>query len=107
MMAAGALEVGTTHEEPVIIQSTDALTRIDEAEYGPLKQLVASAHQMGGCQMGATPATSVVSSQLKHWHYDNLWIIDGSVFPTASGVNPSETIYAIAKLAASRIVSAL
>ena len=105
-LAAGAQEVATTHEEPVIVKSTADLEKIEQAEYGPLKQLVASAHQMGGCRMGGSPETSVVSSELKHWSYDNLWIIDGSVFPTAAGVNPSETIYAMATLAASRIAAA-
>jgi choline dehydrogenase-like flavoprotein len=57
---------------------------------------VNSTHPLGGCAMGADPATSVVDAGGRHHHLDNLWILDGSVFPTSLGVNPCETIYALA-----------
>ena len=65
----------------------------------PLKVLQAqlfSAHVMGGCAMGEDPATSVVNSAGKHHQLANLWAIDGSIFPTSIGANPSLPIYAIA-----------
>lgn len=39
----------------------------------------------------------------RSWDIDNLWICDGSVFPTVGGVNPSLTIQAIALRTADRI----
>ena len=39
---------------------------------------------------------SVVRADGKHHHLDNLWVVDGSVFPSSLGVNPCETIYALA-----------
>lgn len=62
-----------------------------------------TAHLMGTARMGFDPATSVVSADCRSWDIANLWICDGSVFPTSGGVNPSLTIQAIACRTADRI----
>ena len=48
-------------------------------------------------------ARSVVNADCRSWDIRNLWICDGSVFPTVGGVNPSLTIQAIACRTADRI----
>jgi choline dehydrogenase-like flavoprotein len=53
--------------------------------------------------MGDDPATSVVNADCRSWDIPNLWICDGSVFPTVGGVNPSLTIQAIACRTGDRI----
>jgi choline dehydrogenase-like flavoprotein len=60
-------------------------------------------HLNGTCRMGDDPATSVVDGDCRSWDIPNLWICDGSVFPTVGGVNPSLTIQAIACRTADRI----
>ena len=55
-----------------------------------------TSHLMGTCRMGAEPASSVVDADGRSWDIPNLWICDGSLFPTAGGVNPSLTIQALA-----------
>ncbi len=60
-------------------------------------------HLNGTARMGASPATSVVDADCRSWDVPNLWICDGSVFPTVGGVNPSLTIQAIACRTADRI----
>lgn len=55
-----------------------------------------STHPLGGCAMGADPRRSVVDAFGRHHQIDNLYVIDGSVFPTSLGVNPSLSIYALA-----------
>ena len=60
-------------------------------------------HLNGSCRMGDDPRTSVVDADCRSWDIDNLWICDGSVFPTVGGVNPSLTIQAIACRTADRI----
>lgn len=60
-------------------------------------------HMNGGCRMGDDPRTSVVNADCRTWDIPNLWICDGSVFPTVGGVNPSLTIQAIACRTADRI----
>jgi choline dehydrogenase-like flavoprotein len=60
-------------------------------------------HLAGTARMGFSPDSSVVNADCRSWDISNLWICDGSVFPTTGGVNPSLTIQAIALRTADRI----
>ncbi|WP_234775497.1 GMC family oxidoreductase [Paraburkholderia tropica] len=60
-------------------------------------------HLNGTARMGDDPSNSVVNADCRSWDIPNLWICDGSVFPTVGGVNPSLTIQAIACRTAERI----
>jgi len=62
-----------------------------------------TAHLNGTARMGDDPRSSVVNPDCRSWDVRNLWICDGSVFPTVGGVNPSLTIQAIACRTADRI----
>lgn len=53
-------------------------------------------HLMGTCRMGNDPKTSVVDRWGRTHDVENLFIADGSVFPTATAENPSLTIAALA-----------
>jgi choline dehydrogenase-like flavoprotein len=60
-------------------------------------------HLNGTARMGDDPSSSVVNGDCRSWDIPNLWVCDGSVFPTVGGVNPSLTIQAIACRTADRI----
>jgi choline dehydrogenase-like flavoprotein len=60
-------------------------------------------HLNGTARMGSNARDSVVDADCRSWDISNLWICDGSVFPTVGGVNPSLTIQAIALRTADRI----
>ena len=51
-------------------------------------------HSTGGCRMGEDRAISVVNPECRVHEVENLYIADGSVFPTGSGLNPTLTIQA-------------
>ncbi len=105
--AAGAQEVHSFHfAEPVVLKSADEIKKLDDAPWGPNHQLVFSAHVMGGCAMGKDPQKSVVDSNLKHHEFDNLFVVDGSVFPTSLGVNPQLSIYGLSSWAAEHVKAA-
>jgi len=63
-----------------------------------------SAHFHGTCRMGDDPRKSVVDKWCRSHEVENLWIVDGSVFPTAAGYNPTLTILANAYRVADRFV---
>ena len=60
-------------------------------------------HLAGTARMGFSAENSVVDADCRSWDVPNLWICDGSIFPTVGGVNPSLTIAAIALRTADRI----
>lgn len=53
-------------------------------------------HLMGSCRMGRDPNMSVVDPWCRSHDVPNLYILDGSVFVTSSGFNPTATICAVA-----------
>ncbi len=53
-------------------------------------------HLLGTVKMGDDPATSVVDGWGRAHDVPNLFVFDGSVFPTSTGVNPTGTIAALA-----------
>lgn len=52
------------------------------------------AHQNGTLRFGTDPATSVLDTNCKTHEIDNLYVVDGSFFPSCGAVNPSLTIMA-------------
>ncbi len=57
---------------------------------------VAGWHLMGTARMGRDPARSVVNEWGRAHDVKNLFVIDGSIFVTSAGVNPTRTIQALA-----------
>jgi choline dehydrogenase-like flavoprotein len=53
-------------------------------------------HLMGTARMGRDPETSVVNPWGRSHDVRNLFIVDGSIFVTSAGVNPTHTIQALA-----------
>jgi choline dehydrogenase-like flavoprotein len=56
--------------------------------------ITGTAHACGTLVTGNEPATSVVDAEGKVHGLDNLYVVDGSVLPRSSRVNPALTIYA-------------
>lgn len=56
--------------------------------------LAGVAHQVGTCRFGTDPTISVLDTNCKAHDLDNLYVVDGSFFPSSSSVNPGLTIIA-------------
>jgi cholesterol oxidase len=74
-------------------------------EGGPLGKFM-TVHPLGGCPMGDDPATSVVDDGGAVRGAAGLVVLDGSIVPTALGVNPSKTIAALAERGVDRLLAA-
>jgi choline dehydrogenase-like flavoprotein len=61
-------------------------------------------HILGTTTMGRDPATSVVDPWGRSHDVPNLFIYDGSIWPTSSGMNPTATIAAMALWCAEHLV---
>ena len=57
---------------------------------------IAGWHNLGTARMGNDPGTSVVNAWGRAHDVKNLFVIDGSLFVTSGGVNPTPTIQALA-----------
>jgi cholesterol oxidase len=71
---------------------------------GPLGKDI-TVHPLGGCPMADDPADGVVDAYGRVYGYPGLRISDGSIVPTAIGVNPSETIAALAERNVEQLIS--
>jgi choline dehydrogenase-like flavoprotein len=60
-------------------------------------------HLMGTARMGDGPATSIVNAWGRSHDVRNLFIVDGSIFITSAGVNPTHTVQALALYIADQI----
>jgi cholesterol oxidase len=67
----------------------------------------ATSHPLGGCPMADDPAVGVVDDLGRVHGYPGLYVLDGSIVPTALGVNPSKTIAALAERGAAQLVEDL
>jgi choline dehydrogenase-like flavoprotein len=79
----------------------------DAAGYGAGQIVLGSFHIMGSARMGGSPAGSACDPSGQTWDVRDLYVCDGSSFPTASGVNPQISIQAIAHMNARRLASKL
>jgi choline dehydrogenase-like flavoprotein len=104
--AGGAKQVFSQH--PLYLNSPSEIEpALDAAKYGPNQLPVAIAHVMGGCPMGTNERLSIVDSRsLRHHGFDNLFVIDGSVYPTSLTVNPQMSIYGLASWASDFVLQA-
>ena len=62
-------------------------------------------HILGTCKMGNDRATSVVDAWGRCHDVPNLFIYDGSIWPTSSGMNPTATIAAVSLWCAEHLVA--
>src|SRR2546429_428291 len=84
--AAGAKTVMPLHSTAASYPSWPAAKAgIAELVLEPLQASVVSAHVMGGCPLGPDPKRAVTDPSGRHHHLENLYVFDGSLFPTSVG----------------------
>jgi choline dehydrogenase-like flavoprotein len=80
-----------------IARATEILTAAGAKNLYTSRTLLNSpGHLLGTCRMGNDPNRSVVNAWGRSHDVKNLFIVDGSVWVTGGGVNPTSTIQALA-----------
>lgn len=104
LFQAGAREVLFGDAADTRIRSPQEIERAVAAiDLRPARNVLLAPHPGGGARMGSDPLSSVVDHDHRVHGTDNLFVADGSVFPTGPGVDPSLTIMAFALVAADRV----
>ena len=79
------------------------LNKMKAVKNEPFRMLLGSAHQMGTARMNPDPNLGVTDLNGKVHGLDNVFIVDSSVFPRCSGVNPMITIQSTSHFLTSKI----
>lgn len=69
--------------------------------------LAGVAHQNGTIRFGSDPSTSALDESCRAHDVDNLYVVDGSFFPSSAAVNPALTIMANALRVGERLLERL
>jgi choline dehydrogenase-like flavoprotein len=89
--------------QPQVLTSVEQAGLVQKnLEFIANRSVVTSAHMQATDKMGASPQNSVVGQDFHVWGTEDLYVVDGSVFPTSVGANPMQSIYTIAKIFADR-----
>ncbi len=104
--AAGAVRISTLHMADLRVGDgmgpipqaafDDFLERVGRAGVGENRLALFTAHPMGSARAGRDPKISAAKPTGECHEVRNLWIGDGSIFPTAPGVNPTISIMSVA-----------
>ncbi len=106
--AVGAKKARPSHRSaPYYGSWKEAKKALSELSFAPGRVSIGSAHIMGGCAMGEDSKQSVTDSYGKFHQLDQLYVMDGSLFPTSIGANPQLTIYGLSLRNARRLAARL
>jgi choline dehydrogenase-like flavoprotein len=105
--AAGAREVVTgVAGMPETLTSPDELALFDEAPLDARAYSLVMTHLFGGCRAARDASAGVVDGNLQVHGVGGLYVMDASVFPSNTGVNPQHSIMSVATVAAERLAAA-
>jgi choline dehydrogenase-like flavoprotein len=103
LFAAGVEQVILPTHKLTALQTPADCARIPDFVCDTRQFSLGSAHPQGGNPWSTDRHIGVVDDDLGVHGFDNLFVCDASVFPSCIGVNPIETILALAKHASARI----
>ncbi len=103
-LAVGARRVFLPMLRPPKIEAESDLKKIERMNFGYDDLLLYSDHTSGGNPYAIAEQRGVTDARGKVFNTENIYIADSSLFPTASGINPSWTIMALSHRVASNLV---
>ena len=103
LLAVGARRVFLPLLRPPKIEAERDLKKIERLDFGYDDLILYSDHTCGGNPYGADPRHGVADQWGRVFGTDNIYVADSSLFPSASGINPSWTIMALSHRTASKI----
>ena len=102
-LAAGATEAYTLHASGGRVRTEAEIEDLSSLPYGPNRIALFSAHVNGTARIGMSARLGCCTPDGAVRGAPGVYIADGSLLPTAPGVNPQETIMAVATVLARKI----
>lgn len=106
-LAVGARRVFLPMLRPPKIERESDLKQIEKMKFGYDDLLLYSDHTSGGNPYGIDAERGVVDAHGKVFGSENVYVADSSLFPNASGINPSWTIMALSHRVSSHLANFL
>ncbi|HEX7299158.1 MAG TPA: FAD-dependent oxidoreductase [Solirubrobacteraceae bacterium] len=106
-LAAGARRVMPSTFQFNEFTSEDQLDRLDDYVKHSSYLSIGTGHPQGGNALSSDPSKGVVDPSFRVHGFENLFVCDASVFPSAITVNPQLTVMALADYAAPGIAKSL
>lgn len=96
LFAAGARRVFVPAIPMIELRSERDLDAITADRFAPHDAALTAVHPMGSLRMGVDPHTSATDATGKLHGTANVYVVDGSLFPTSIGTPPQLPIYTLA-----------
>lgn len=103
--AAGARRIFLPTQEIHAMHGEGEIDALDRVMTSPKHFNLGTAHPQGGVPLSDDPGVGAVDRDFAVHGFENLYVCDASVFPTSVGVNPVESVMALADYAAPRILA--
>ena len=107
LLAGGAREVMIPLSRPVFVSSPNDLEHISISDIRPGSPSLTAVHPMSTLPMGGDSARSVCAPNGRVHTMDNLFVADGSLFPTSIGGPPQISIYTFGRRVARSVAAML
>jgi choline dehydrogenase-like flavoprotein len=105
LFAAGAVRVHLPFQGAAPLQSTGDGDRLHAEPIAASRLAVSTVHLMGTARMGGDPVRSVCDPAGRVHDSAGLYVADASLLPTPLGLNPQETVMALATLVAQGLIA--
>ncbi len=106
-LAVGARRVFLPMLRPPKIERESDLKQVETMKFGYDDLALYSDHTSGGNAYGKDAGRGVVDAGGRLFGSENVYVADSSLFPTASGINPSWTIMALSHRVSSQLAKSL
>ncbi len=94
--ASGARRVLLPIDGLPSIDSVDEIKRLFDYPMHPTELELLTVHAMGTARLSTTPKRGACNTRGQLWGHPGVYVADAALFPTSIGVNPQETIMALA-----------
>jgi len=105
--AAGARRVYLPTFDRPVVERLEDLERSALRRWKPRDLILSAFHALGTARMGLNNGDSAIDANHQCHQVPGLFVVDGSSVPTGLGVNPQETIMAVATRASEKIAELL